>query len=388
MRHLLDSRPRAWLTAAALLLLAGCDQGGDGHANAAQEAPPPPSVTVAKPLVKELVEWDEFTGRFEAEQQVRIQARVTGYLDSVLFQDGDIVEAGQPLFVIDPRPFEAALSRAQADVQRAQSQLELADLELGRAERLVSTSAVARSTFDQRQAERRAADSALQAALANQRQAELDLGFTKIAAPFKGRVSDRRVDVGNLVDPSTLLTTIVSLDPIYFVFDMSEQDFLAYQRAVLENRLPSTRDRATSVNLKLVDDLDWAYTGTMNFVVNVVDQSTGTVRARAVVANPDGFITPGQFGTLRLPGSNPYPAVLIPDQAVVADQARRLVLTVDAENKVVPKEIRPGPRELGLRVVRRGLEAGDRVIIDGLMRARPGSKVAPQDGTITPAAAS
>lgn len=367
----------------AMAILAACDDAPDGSA-AANQAPPPAPVTVAKPLVQELVEWDEFTGRFEAVEQIQVQARVSGYLQSVHFEDGQIVEAGQLLFVIDPRPFEAALARAEADVQRAESELELARLELGRTERLVTTSAAARATLDQRQAERSATEAALQSAQAARRQAELDLSFTRITAAVRGRVSDRRVDIGNLVNSSTLMTTIVALDPIYFVFDMSEQDFLAYQRAVLENRLPSTRDAGTKVTLKLMDDTGWPYEGSMNFVDNVVDMSTGTVRARAIVPNADGFITPGQFGTLRLPGSNPYPAILVPDAAIVADQARRLVMTVAEDGTVVPKEVRQGPRELGLRIIRRGLEPTDRVIIDGLMRARPGSKVAPQDGTITP----
>lgn len=383
-------RPRGATAVLAVFLLAApflaacgeADQGG--AAQAAKSSPPPPAVTVAAPLVQQLVEWDEFTGRFEAVESVEVRARVPGYLASIHFADGQMVEAGQLLFVIDPRPFEAAVERARADVARAQSQLTLARLDLGRTQRLVETSAAARATLDQRQAEAEAEGAAVQAAEAALREAELDLGFTRITAPFRGRISDRRVDVGNLVDAATLLTTIVALDPIHFVFDLSEADFLAYQRAVLEGRLPSTRDRNTPVGLRLMDEQGWTYQGQMNFVDNVVDRGTGTVRARAVVANPEGFITPGQFGTLRLPGSNPYDALLVPDAAIVSDQARKLVLTVAADGTVVPKEVRPGPRELGLRIVRRGLDPKDRIIVEGVMLARPGAKVSPTEGRIAP----
>ncbi len=374
------------LAAAAMLLLSACDDAEDGKAKAAN-APPPPEVTVAKPLIRRLTEWDEFTGRFEPVQLVEIKARVPGYLQAIGFADGQNVEAGQALFTIDPRPYEAALDRTKAQIELAQAQLRLAELDQERAAKLVSTSAIAKATLDQRDAELSEAGASVDQAKAQARDAELNLGFTQITAPFAGRVSNRRADIGNLIDDALVLTTIVQLDPIYLSFDMSEQDFLAYQRAAAKGDLPSTRNRETIVEAHLVDEDGWPHQGTMNFVDNVVDQGSGTIRGRAVFPNPDGLITPGQFGRVRIPGSPEYDAILIPDAAIVTDQSRKMVLTVDAENVVRPKIIRPGPSQPGgLRIVRRGLTADDRIIINGLIRARPGAKVTPKDGVIEPEA--
>jgi RND family efflux transporter MFP subunit len=373
-------RPVLALTLLGALALAGCDGGADGGKAAA--APPPPEVTVAHPRIENLVEWTEFTGRFEAVQQVDVRARVSGYLATIDFQDGQVVEKGQNLFLIDPRPSEAALDRARADLASAQAQLELAKLQFERVAKLVGSPAFAQTNYDQRLQERQAAAASVGAAQAAVEQAKLNLDYTEISAPIAGRISDRRVDIGNLVTEATLLTTIVSRSPIYFVFDMSEGDFLGYQRAVLSGELPSTRERSTLVNVKLVDEDDWHRQGQMNFVDNVVDQSSGTVRARAEFLNPDGLIQPGQFGTIRIPGSPEYPAMLIPDEAIVTDQSQKLVMTVTADNKVVPKVIRPGPHELGLRIVRKGLDADDRIVINGLLRVRPGMQVTPKEGQI------
>ncbi len=385
MQHAVRSDARApasglyALMVAGALALAGCDgSNGQGGATAA----PPPEVTVAKPRVQKLVEWTEFTGRFEAVQQVDVRARVSGYLATIDFEDGQIVEKGQSLFLIDPRPFEAALARAQADLASAQAQVELAKLQFERVAKLIGSPAFAQTNYDQRLQERQAAEASLAAAQAAVEQARLNLEYTQISAPIGGRISDRRVDIGNLVTEATLLTTIVSQSPIYFVFDMSEADFLAYQRAVLAGELPSTRDRSTLVNVKLVDEEDWHRQGQMNFVDNVVDEAAGTVRARAEFLNPDFLIQPGQFGTIRIPGSPEYPAILIPDEAIVTDQAQKLVMTVTADNKIEPRVIRPGPTELGLRIVRRGLEPDDRIVINGLMRVRPGMQVTPKEGQI------
>jgi RND family efflux transporter MFP subunit len=367
------------LTLLGALALAGCDGGGNGKAAA---APPPPEVTVAHPRVQKLVEWTEFTGRFEAEKLVDVRARVSGYLATIDFRDGQVVDKGQNLFLIDPRPFEAALARARADLASAQAQAELAKLEFERVEKLKGSPAFAQTNYDQRLQERRAAEASVAAAQAAVEQAQLNLDYTRVAAPIDGRISDRRVDIGNLVTDTTLLTTIVSQSPIYFDFDMSEADFLAYQRAVLEGKLPSTRDRSTIVYVKLVDEDDWHRQGQMNFVDNVVDKSAGTVRARAEFLNPDGLIQPGQFGTIRIPGSPEYPAILIPESAIVTDQSQKLVMTVNADNKIVPRVIRPGPHELGLRIVRSGLKPDDRIVIDGLMRIRPGIQVTPKEGQI------
>lgn len=372
---------------AAALALSACDDG----AGQAPAAPPPPAVTVASPLVMPITEWYEFTGRFEATEQVDVRARVSGYLEEIRFADGDMVERGQVLFVIDRRPYQAEVAQLEAQVASAQAQVELADAELRRAEQLVSNDNISRSTYDQRMQQKRAAEAAQAMAEAALREARLDLGFTEVRAPITGRISDRRVHIGNLVtgDPNaTLLTTIVALDPIHFVFDMSEADYLGFQRAVEEGLLPSARDRSTEVQLRLPDEPDteaWPRIGHMDFVDNRVDASAGTIRARAELANHDHFLTPGQFGQLRLPGSPRYEAILVPDSAIVADQADKIVLTVAADGTVEPRTIREGPRYAGgLRIVRRGLAPDDRIIINGLMRARPGAKVDPRPGTIEP----
>lgn len=374
---------------AAALALAACDGGGgDGQARAAL---PPPPVTVANPLVMPITEWYEFTGRFQATESVDVRARVSGYLEEIRFEDGQIVEQGQVLFVIDRRPYQAAVEQLEAQVASARAQVDLADAELRRAEQLVNNENISRSTYDQRMQQLRAAEAAQAMAEAALREAQLDLEFTEVRAPISGRISDRRVDIGNLVngDPNaTLLTTIVALDPIHFVFDMSEADYLGFQRAVEEGQLPSARDRSTQVQLRLPDEPDtetWPRTGHMDFVDNRIDQSAGTIRARAELANPDYFITPGQFGQLRLPGSPRYEAILVPDSAIVSDQSNKVVLTVTADGTVEPRAIREGPRYAGgLRIVRRGLEPDDRIVVNGLMRARPGAKVDPQPDSIAP----
>jgi RND family efflux transporter MFP subunit len=374
-------RSSTFLVLFGAIALSGCDDGSDGTASATAPQPAP-EVTIANPRAQKLVEWTEFTGRFEAIERVDIRARVSGYLHSVAFRDGDVVEKGQPLFVIDPRPFEVAYERAQADVESAQAQLRLAELQFQRIDDLSSSPAFSRAAYDQRLQEKDAARASLAAAQASLAQARLDLEYTRILAPISGRISDRRADVGNLVTEETLLTTIVALDPIYFVFDMSEADFLAYQRAVLAGELPSTRDSTTVVYAKLVDEEMWPRRGGMNFVDNVVDRGSGTLRARAEFRNPDGLIAPGQFGTIRIPGSPEYEAILIPDEAIVTDQSQKLVMTVTGDNRIEPRVIRPGPTELGLRIVRSGLEADDRIVINGLMRVRPGAEVTPLPGTI------
>lgn len=381
---------KLWSKAAWLLplILAGCD--GDGGAQTA--APPPPApVTVAVPLQKTITEWYEFTGRFEAVNSVDVRARVSGYVDEVAFADGEIVEKDAPLFVIDPRPYEAVVAEAKAALESAKARVELANSELQRAEELVDRGNVSRSTYDQRLQEKRVAEAAVETAEAALRRAELDLNFTVVRAPITGRVSDRRVDVGNLVtgDPNaTLLTTIVALDPIYFTFDVSESDFLGYQRAVKEGALPGARENSTEVQLRLPDEPDtetWPRKGKMNFIDNRIDENAGTIRARAELSNEDQFILPGQFGRLRLPGSPEYEAILIPDSSIVTDQATKIVMTVNAENIVEPRVIRPGPGYAGgLRIVREGLAPDDRIIINGLMRARPGAPVAPEQGAIEP----
>ena len=350
-------------------------------------APPPPTVTVSTPLVQELVEWQEFTGQFVAVDYVEVRSRVNGYLDSIEFEDGELVEQGDRLFVIDQRPFEAALNSARAQRNQAEARLDLAQQQLERAESLLRNNNISAAVYDERLQEVRVAQASVEDADAAIRVAELDLEFTEITAPISGRISQREVSIGNLViggaaGSATLLTTIVSLDPIRFEFDMSEDDYLAYQRAILDGRLQAHRDGGVQVGARLFDESDWPLIGRIDFVDNRVDRSSGTIRMRAVFPNPDLFLTPGQFGRLRLPGSDLYAALLLPDEVILADQDQRIVYTVDDDNVVVPRVVRPGPREFGLRIIRSGLEPTDRVIINGMVRARPGVAVTPEEGSI------
>ena len=358
----------------------------------ASAAMPPPEVTVAVPLQREITEWDEFTGQFSAVDFVEMRPRVSGYIESVHFKDGQLVNAGDLLYIIDPRPFEIALASAQAQLESANAQRQLAEAQLARAQTLRKSDFVAASTYDERLAELRSAGAAVETANAAIRSAQLDLEWTHVTAPISGRIGRNAVTEGNLVVGgsgvnATLLTTIVTLDPIYLDFDVSESDFLAYQRASVAGRMKSTRDTAVPVFARLFDEDDWPLKGNLDFVDNRVNREAGTIRARAVFANPNRLITPGQFGRVRIPGSDPYKAILIPDSAIVTDQSRKLVLTVGADGKVVPKVIRPGPfnDELGLRIVREGLDPADRIVINGLLRARPGAQVTPVDGKIEPA---
>ena len=347
-----------------------------------------PVVTVAQPLQREIVEYDEFTGQFEAVEFVEVRSRVSGYLQSALLKEGQIVTKGDLLFVIDPRPFEAQLASAKAQLAQASARLELANRQLARSGQLRKRDFVAESAYDERVQEQRVAAASVAIARAAIRTAELNLEFCRIVAPVDGRVGRREVSVGNLVaggaaTGNTLLTTIVSIDPIYFVFDMSESDFLAYQRAVQSGKLTSTR-KSVPVFARLTDEPKWPREGRLNFVDNRIDRTAGTIRVRAVFANKDGFLTPGQFGRIRLPGSDRYKALLIPDRAILTDQSNKIVMTVAKDGTVVPKRIRPGPIFDGLRIVRSGLAPDDRIIINGLIRARPGAKVTAQPGTITP----
>jgi RND family efflux transporter MFP subunit len=363
--------------------------GAAGNASnaAAQATMPVLPVTVSQPLRQQITEWDEFTGQFAAVDYVEIRARVSGYLTEIHFQDGQIVKRGDLLFVIDPRPYEAALASTKAQLAQASAQVELATRQLERSAQLRKQNFETGSAYDQRVADLRVATAAVQTANAAIRSAELNVEFTHIVAPVTGRISNHVVSVGNLVTggeggSTTLLTTVVSLDPIYFNFDMSESDYLAYQRATQRGTMKSTRDNSVIVSAHLTDEPGWPRQGTMNFIDNQVNRGSGTIRARAVFANPDLLLVPGQFGRIRIPGSEPHMAVLLPDSALITDQSRKLVMTVAADGTVVPKVVRPGPVHGNLRIIRSGLTGDERIIINGLMRARPGAKVAPQPGQI------
>tara|TARA_R110002124_G_scaffold105164_2_gene255813 strand:+ start:10565 stop:11740 length:1176 start_codon:yes stop_codon:yes gene_type:complete len=353
---------------------------------AAQQGPMP--VTVAKPLIKKITEWDEYTGRFEATNRVEIRARVSGFLESTHFKDGDLVNKGDLLFVIDPRPFEAQLDVAKASLEAAKTRVNLAEREFKRAESLLKRNNISRETFDQRQAELATAQSTVLSAQAQARIAKLNLEFTQVKAPISGRVSDARVDVGNLVEggsaQSTLLTTLVSIDPILFTFSASEAEFLKYSRLDATGRRDSSRSAANPVFVRLMDEDSFTREGHMNFVDNELSPNTGTIRAQAVFENSSGFLVPGVFGRLRLIGSDEYEAVLIPDSAVVSDQSKKMVLIVDADGNVKAAPVDMGPLHEGLRVIHGGLGRDDRIVVKGIQRARPGGKVIAKEADLLP----
>jgi RND family efflux transporter MFP subunit len=348
----------------------------------------PPPVTVSPPLQREITEWNEYTGQFAATESVEVRARVSGYLTEIHFQDGQFVKTGDLLFVIDPRPFEIALASAEAQLTQAQARLDLANRQLARAAELRQRDVVAASTYDERLAEVREATGALDAARAQVDSAKLNLDYTRVTAPLAGHVSSHQVSIGNLVfggtsGNTTLLTTIVATDPIYCVFDISEADLLAYQRSAAENARQG-RDTTLPVEGRLSDETAWKLKGRLNFVENEVNRSSGTLRVRAVFPNPGAGILAGEFARVRIPASPPHQALLVPDAAVVSDQSRKLLMVVADDGTVTPKLVKLGPLEDGLRVIRSGIAPTDRVVIDGLMRVRPGAKVTPQPGKIVP----
>ncbi|MEP9400466.1 efflux RND transporter periplasmic adaptor subunit [Sphingomonas sp. VNH70] len=354
---------------------------GDGPAVAAM---PIPTVEVAQPLVRTVTEWDDYVGRFEASKSVEVRPRVSGAITAVHFTDGAIVRKGQLLFTIDPRPYAASLAEARASVAGAESDLALARANLDRANRLAAEDAVSRSDLDQLGARVRAAQAALVAAQARVRARALDVEFTQVRAPIGGRISDRRIDPGNLVSAGdtggTLLTTINALDPIYFAFDASEGLFLKSKRAGAQG---------AAVEVRLQDEARYTRTGRLDFTDNGLDPRSGTVRGRAVLANPDLFLTPGMFGNMRLANGGQVRALLVPDAAIQTDQTRKTVLTVARDGTVAARAVTLGPVVDGLRIIRSGVAPTDRVIVSGTQLAMPGAKVAVRPTTIaaTPAAA-
>ncbi len=371
------------LAATALaLLLAGCDQPSKTGA----QAPPPPKVTVAKPVVREIQESDEFTGRFDAVASVEIRARVGGFLDSVRFTDGAEVKEGDLLFMIDRRPFQAALNAAEATATSAQTRLDLAKLELERADRLSRTGAAAERTLDQARQQFLSAQADISGAQAAVETARLNLSFTEIRAPISGRIGRTLVTAGNLVDANTtLLTTLVALDPIHFYFDIDERAFLAQARGVSDTTVRSAAiPVGTSVAVALSDEASPTHTGRLDFVDNRLDQATGTLRGRAVFENHNHLLIPGLFGRIRIPRAGVTTAILIPDEAIAADLDRRTVMVVGADGTVAPRTVVPGSRIDGYRLIRQGLTGEDLVVINGTQRARPGSRVTPELATLLP----
>jgi len=350
-----------------------------------QAMPPPPQVTIAKPTSKMIADQDEYVGRFVAVESVEVRARVPGYLEAIHFQDGQMVKAGDLLFTIDRRPFQIALAQAQASLAQAKATLAFAESDLARAQGLAIGTVITQQTFDQRTQAKRIAEATVAAQQAAERQATLDLEFTGLRAPVSGRIGDRRVSIGNLVTGGTsgntsLLATIESIDPIRFEFTLDEASYLRYGD-LNKDGAGANRGLTLPVKLKLLNESAFSHEGKMDFVDNAIDRSSSTIRARAVFPNPDGRFTPGMFARVRLAAAPPKNELLVPDAAIGAEQVRKFVLVVDAENVARPKYVTLGPVVDGLRVITQGLTPDDNVIINGLMRARPGAKVTPQQSS-------
>jgi membrane fusion protein, multidrug efflux system len=352
---------------------------------------PPPQVTIAKPTSKMIADQDEYVGRFVAVESVEVRARVPGYLEAIHFQDGQIVKAGDLLFTIDRRPFQIALAQAQASLAQAKATLAFAESDLARAQGLAIGTVITQQTFDQRTQAKRTAEASVAAQQAAERQAALDLEFTELRAPVSGRIGDRRVSIGNLVTGGTsgntsLLATIESIDPIRFEFTVDEASYLRYAHLSNDGAEAANRGLALPIGLKLIDESTFSHDGRLDFLDNAIDRSSSTIRARAVFANPHGEFTPGMFARVRMAPAPPKNSLLVPEAAIGAEQARKFVLVVDADNVVRPKYVTLGPVVDGLRVVG-GLAPDDNVVVNGLMRARPGGKVTPQRSGIASASA-
>jgi RND family efflux transporter MFP subunit len=366
----------------AFALLSTIALSGCGESNSAKKKdPPPPSVTVSEPLRRTVTEWDEFTGRFQAIDHVSIRPRVSGYLQSAHFQEGTMVKKGDLLFVIDPRPYEAAAEEAQGQLQTAQAQLTFAARDLERAVELSRTQALSQQMVDQRRQALETAEAAVIIAEGALKRAKLDVEFTQVVSPIDGRIGRKLVTEGNLITGgdtgATVLTTVVSLDPIYFYFNIDEQTYLKSTRLRLADRPPTSQDNANPVHVALPDDTEFPHEGRMDWIDNELDQGTGTLRGRALLPNPQLRFSPGQFGRVRLIGSAPYEALLLPDTAIGSDQSRKIVYVVGKDHLVDMREVKLGRLIDGLRVVHEGLKPDDQVVISGLQRVRAGTRVTP-----------
>ncbi|WP_404366806.1 efflux RND transporter periplasmic adaptor subunit [Sphingomonas sp. MMS24-J45] len=366
---LLSGQIRTMLAGAAVLALAACSK-------SAPPPPPTPQVTVAVPLQRDVVDWDEYVGRFEAIQDVELRPRVSGTIDQVRFANGQRVRAGEVLFTIDPRPYQAALAQAQAQMAKAQAALTNAQSELARADKLLAAEAISKEEYETKLATVRSAQADLGAGRANVATAQLNLGFTSVRSPITGIVSDRRVSKGNYAaEASTVLTRVVSTDPIWFSFEGAESFYLKYLRQDKAGQRGSSRTTANPVEVQLADESGYKWHGRMEFVDNAIDPNSGTIRAHAVIANPDGFLTPGLFGRARLLGSGTYHAMLVPDEAILTDQTRKLVYVVGKDGKVAPRPVETGPQVEGLRVIKAGIAPTERVVIEGITTLQPGMPV-------------
>lgn len=381
-RHCNDSESIArlcWFAAVTGLLLvmfiAGCER------KKPQAATAPPAVSVMQPVQREIVEWDEYIGRLESPETVEIRARVSGYLDKVHFKEGKEVKKGDLLFTIDQRPYRAEFDHAEAEYQRALSQAELAKNDAERAKRLIGTKAISEEDHDTKVKTYLAAQATERSGKATLESAKLNLEFTEVRAPISGRVSRAIVTEGNLISTgvggsgATLLTTIVSLDPLYLYGDADERSILKYLKLRREGTRVSARDETIPAEMALADETGFPHKGFMDFVDNRIDPTTGTMRARGVFSNADHSLSPGFFGRIRIPGSGKYQALLIPDRALGSDQAQKFVYVVNAEKKVEFRPVNIGPMVDGLRVVKEGLKPGEQIIVEGLLRVRPGAVV-------------
>jgi RND family efflux transporter MFP subunit len=374
---------------AAPLLMSAAVLAGCGQAQKQAAAPPPPKVTVAKPIKRTIIDHDAYVGRFVAVDSVEVRARVSGYLDQVDFTDGQIVKQGDLLFTVDKRPFQNTLDQARANLETAKSNLTFTEADLARGRQLVRDKTITDQVFEQRSQAYRNAQSSVAANEAMVRQAALDLEFTELRAPVAGRIGDRRVTPGNLVTGgtggnTTLLATIVSIDPIRFEFTFDEASLLRYQRLGQEGNKAEPL-RSMSIRLRLIDEKDFSHVGRMDFVDNVIDRTSGTIRGRAQFANADGLFIPGMFARAEVPSSAPYEALLVPDAAIGTEQVRKFVYVVGADNVARQVYIQPGQVADDLRVIKDGLSADDRVVVNGMMRVRPGVKVNAEEEGAAPA---
>src|ERR1700733_26465 len=366
--------------ATLLLVLAGCNQSQQQPG-----APPPPAVTVAKPVQRTVIDQDEYVGRFAAVDSVEIRSRLSGYLSDIHFKDGQMVKQGDLLFTIDRRPFEIALEQMRANLAQARANLAFTEADLARGQSLLTNKTITEQAYDQRTQAKAVATASVTAQEAMVHSAELDLDqYSQLRSPIDGRIGDRRVAVGNLVTGgaganTTLLATVVSVDPIRFEFTFDEQSYLRYGRYASASKEVAALNGNVPVSLELIDENEFKHTGKIDFVDNAINTSTGTIRGRAVFDNAEGIFTPGMFGRLRVPGSPPYTALLLPDAAIGSEQVRKYVLVVDDSGMVQQKYVTLGQLDGGLRVIKDGLDANDRVIVNGLMRARPGIKVNAQE---------
>ena len=368
--------------ATAVIALAACQpEGGADEAS----APPPPEVTVAKPVVRQIVEDDEFVGRFAPVDEVELRSRVTGYLSEVHFVDGQQVKAGDLLFTIDQRPFIAEKERAEAQERVSASQLDYAKQQFERGADLVRRGTIPQAQYDERNQAFLSAQASAEAATAATRVANLNLEYSEIRAPMAGRIDRRLVSVGNLIQPDqTLLTRIVTLDPIDIYFEIDERSLLNYARDARTRGESMQQGAGLEVKVRLADSADGPFTGALDFAENRIDAASGTIQLRARLANPDFTMQPGMFGTVNIPASLPHEGVMLPDEAVASDQDRRIVYVLDDKNVVSAKPVRPGPRIDGYRVIRSGLTGDETVVINGLMRVRPGVTVTPKVTELPP----